>query len=487
MHERVLLVNPNRTKPAVSPIALDYLAHALRLHHFQVDLLDLCFIDDIPQAVDDYFSHNGVLAVGVTLRNTDDACFGSQGSFIPGLKEIIDLLKTRTSAPLILGGVGFSTMPEAVLDYCGLNIGIWGEGEHSFPLLLTRMAANEDYWDVPALVYRSEKGFRRNPAVYLDLSQLPTPARKTVDNVRYFAEGGMGNLESKRGCNKSCIYCADPAGRGKKLRLRSPQCVVDEIESLLEMDIDHLYFCDSEFNLPSSHAQEVCLEIINRGLGTRLRWYAYASPVPFSEELAVLFRKSGCAGVDFGADSGNDRMLRTLGRDFTVEDLKQTAILCHKQGIVFMYDLLLGGPGETRDSLRETIETMKRLSPDRVGAALGVRIFPQTKLAKTVLRQGPLTGNPNLQGAVHGNDRLFDPIFYLSSALGPDADEYLAELVGGDERFLLGSRNVDSKNYNYNENEVLVDAIKAGYRGAFWDILRRIGGIKNKGVGVGKI
>jgi radical SAM superfamily enzyme YgiQ (UPF0313 family) len=481
LHDRrVLLVNPNRTKPAVSPIALDYLAHALRLHHFQVDLLDLCFVDDVPQAISEHLSYNDVLAVAVTFRNTDDACFGSQGSFVPRLKEIIDLLKTRTSAPLILGGVGFSTMPEDVLDYCGLSIGLWGEGEHSLPLLLTRMAASEDYRDVPALVYRDETGFHHNPAVYLDLSRLPTPERNTVDNGRYFAEGGIGNLESKRGCEKNCIYCADPVGKGSKPRLRPPRSVVAEIEALLDMGIDHLYFCDSEFNLPYSHAQEICQEIINRGLGTRLRWYAYASPVPFSEELALLFRKSGCAGIDFGADSGHDRMLRTLGKDFTVEDLKQTAGLCHKQGIVFMYDLLLGGPGETRDSLRETIETMKGLSPDRVGAAMGLRIFPQTKLAEAVQRQGPWAVNPNLQGAVPGNDRLFHPLFYLSSALGPDADEYLAELVGGDERFFLGSRDRDSKNYNYNENETLVDAIKAGYRGAFWDILRRMGESKIK-------
>ena len=127
------------------------------------------------------------------------------------------------------------------------------------------------------------------------------------------------------------------------------------------MGIDHLHFCDSEFNIPEDHARDICLELMRRGLGDKIRWYAYASPVPFSQELAALCRKAGCAGIDFGVDSGSDGMLRRLGREFSVADLSRTAEVCHHEGIVFMYDLLLGGPGETRESMRETIETMKRL------------------------------------------------------------------------------------------------------------------------------
>jgi radical SAM superfamily enzyme YgiQ (UPF0313 family) len=296
-----------------------------------------------------------------------------------------------------------------------------------------------------------------------------------VDNRRYFVEGGMGGVESRRGCPKGCIYCADPVGKGKKLRLRSPQSVADEIESLLGMGIDHFHFCDSEFNIPENHALNICLELVRRGLGDKVRWYAYASPAPFSQELAALCRKAGCAGIDFGVDSGCDTMLLRLGRDFSVADLSRAAEVCHQEGIVFMYDLLLGGPDETRESMRETIETMKKLSPDRVGTSLGVRIFPQTKMAELVQRQGPLQVNPNLRGTIERNDNFFKPIFYLSASLGPDAVEYLSRLIGGDEHFFFVSPSGAERNYNYNDNSVLVNAIKAGYRGAFWDILRRIG------------
>jgi radical SAM superfamily enzyme YgiQ (UPF0313 family) len=264
-------------------------------------------------------------------------------------------------------------------------------------------------------------------------------------------------------------------GKGKKLRLRSPQSVADEIESLLEMGIDHLHFCDSEFNIPEGHARDVCLELVRRGMGDKVRWYTYASPVPFSQELAALCCQAGCAGIDFGVDSGNDDMLRRLGREFSVADLSRTAEVCHHEGIVFMYDLLLGGPGETKESMRETIGTMKRLSPDRVGAALGVRICPQTKMAALVKRQGSLNKNPNLHGTIEGNESFFKPVFYVSAGLGRDVPEYLSTLIGEDERFFYASPSGGERNYNYNDNTVLVNAIKAGYRGAFWDILRRLG------------
>ena len=472
--EKVLLVNTNQMKPPVAPLALDYLASALGANGFEVDLLDLCFSEDFAREIDRHLASNSACAIALTLRNTDDTHFAGQDFFVPRFKEIADHLKSHTSAPIILGGAGFSIMPEAILEYCDLDLGIWGEGEIPLARLVEKIVSGEDYYDVPGLVYRREKGFGRNPPRYVNLRNMPTPERKTVDNRRYFAEGGMGSIETKRGCPKSCIYCADPLGKGRRIRLRSPRSVGDEIEALLEMGIDHLHFCDSEFNLPPSHAEAVCREIIERGLGTRVRWYAYCSPTPFSQETAVLFEKAGCAGINFGVDSASDRMLRTLGRDFTVDDLERTAKICHRGNIVFMYDLLLGGPGETRDSLRETIETMRRLSPHRVGAALGIRVFPGTRLAALVRKEGPIAKNPNLHGAADENESFLAPVFYLSSALGDDAPQYLAQLVAGDERFFSSFAQAAERNYNYNENLVLVEAIKNGYRGAFWDILRRL-------------
>ncbi len=471
---RVLLVNPNRMKPATAPLALDCLGEALQKEGFRVDVLDLCFSEEPVRDVDGYFISKQPELVAVTIRNTDDVYFASQDFCLEKYREIIDHIQERSDAPIVLGGSGFSIMPEAILDYYGLDLGVWGEGEYALPLLAKTLAAGGDLSAVPGLVYRAGDGFRRNAATYVDLSKQPPPRRDVVDNVRYFSEGGMVGIESKRGCPQPCIYCADPLGKGSTVRLRSPASVAEEMKLLLDKGIDHFHFCGSEFNLPATHAAEVCAEIIKRGLGGRVRWYAYASPVPFSAYLARLFVNAGCAGVDFGADSGSERMLRSLGRHFSVEDLTRTARLCHDYGLVFMYDLLLGGPGETRDSVKETIDLMKRLSPHRVGVSLGVRLFSGTKLAAQVMADGPPVGNPNLKGRVVGNESLLAPIFYLSADLGLDAESYVESLIGGDERFLFVSSEAGAANYNYNDNSILVQAIKDGYRGAYWDILRRL-------------
>lgn len=475
MTARVVLVNPNRMQPAVAPIAVDYLASALAGGGFDVDLLDLCFTDDYVSDIEGYFARNEVSAVAVTIRNTDDACFATRGFFIPEYTEVIECLRACTPAPIILGGSGFSIMPEAILDHCGLELGVWGEGENALPELVARIAAREDFRDVPGLVYRGTEGFRRNPPGYIDLESRPAPHRAAVDNRRYHMEGGMGSIETKRGCGQRCIYCADALGKGTRVRCRSPRSVADEIEVQLEMGVDHLHLCDSEFNLPPQHAEAVSAEIVSRGLGSKLNWYTYCSPAPFTDEMAALFKAAGCTGINFGVDSASDHMLQILGRDFKAEDVARTAHICHLNGIACMFDLLLGAPGESRDSLRDTIETMKRISPSRVGAALGVRVYPGTRLEAMVRRQGPLKGNPNLHGDGTGPDEtLLAPVFYLESALGEDVSRFLDGLIDGDERFFFMSGDDADTNYNYNDNTLLVDAIRRGYRGAFWDILRKL-------------
>ena len=78
-----------------------------------------------------------------------------------------------------------------------------------------------------------------------------------MDNLRYFAEGGMGSFETKRGCNQRCLYCPEPASRGRDVRLRTARSVADELEALCDAGITHLHTCDSEFNLPPEHAEEI--------------------------------------------------------------------------------------------------------------------------------------------------------------------------------------------------------------------------------------
>jgi len=292
-------------------------------------------------------------------------------------------------------------------------------------------------------------------------------SRRWVDNPRYFREGGQAGIETKRGCPCHCIYCADPIAKGKENRIRPPKAVVDELESLLEQGIDHIHTCDSEFNVPERHASEVCEEIIRRDLGDKLRWYAYCSPVPFSRELAERMRRAGCVGINFGVDHGDAEMLRRLGRAFTPEDILNAARACQEAGIVVMFDLLLGSPGETRGSIVRTIELMKRAGPDRVGVVLGVRVYPGTELANLVMQ------GERIEGLVGGDDPS-EPLFFMEPSIATFVFGLLDDLIGDDRRFFFFDPSRPDRNYNYNANQRLVDAIREGYRGAYWDILRRV-------------
>ncbi len=121
-----------------------------------------------------------------------------------------------------------------------------------------------------------------------------------------------------------------------------------------------------------------------------------------------------------------------------------------------MLDLLLGSPGESRESLVRTIDLMKLANPECVGVSVGVRLYPGTALARRL----------------HAGSSA--PDFYLEPAVAPFVFNLLEEQIGGDSRFFFFDPGRPKRNYNYNANRLLSDAIRSGHRGAYWDILRRL-------------
>jgi len=479
----VLLVNTNRIKPAVAPIGLDYLADSLRAAGHEPALLDLCFSQDIERDMAAALEAEPAI-IGVTVRNTDDCYLAAEGGFsgatstffLPGIRETVQALRAHSDAPVALGGVGFSLMPESVVQYCGADFGVAGEGEEAFTALVSALQARTDLDGVPGLLWWDEAGLRRNPPGEASLERLPERRRSFVDNARYFREGGQAGFETKRGCPMACMYCADPVAKGRRSRLLPPGMVVSEIQALLSQGIDHLHACDCELNLPIAHARDVCRAIIDAGLAGRVRWWAYCAVEPFDRQTAELMRDAGCAGIDFGADSGCEQMLRRLGRHYGPQALLDAAAACRQAGIPFMYDLLLGGPGETPETVRQSLDLVRKAGPDRIGLSLGIRIYEGTALAAQVRAEGSLSANPALRGARLDNDALLKPVFYLSPALGSDPAGLVRELVGDDERVFLPGGPDEERDYNYADNERLVRALARGERGAYWDILRRTAG-----------
>ena len=463
--KNVLLVNTNRMRPTIAPLALDYIGAALQSVGHQVSIVDLCWADEPAVEIFNALDRERPDLVAVTFRNTDDCYFASRRSFVRTLETDIRTIRQAYDGPVVVGGCGFSTMPIRLLQQVGATLGVRGDGEIALVQLLRRIDGETPFASVPGLVCVEGGTWRDNGLAVTDLGKFDLSARNVVDNPRYFRKGGQLGFETKRGCPKRCIYCAEPVVKGRRSRLRAPAEIVQEVRNLLAQGIDCLHTCDSEFNVPESHARAVCEALIAAGLGSRVTWYAYATPSPFSPELGSLMRKAGCVGIDFGVDSGCDQMLKTLGRDFDSTCLQTTADICRRNGIAFMYDLLLGGPGETPETVATTIDLMRRVSPDCVGVSLGVRVYAGTPLEET--RQH------DLQDGIVGDPRGMLPYFYISPQLGNDPESLVRDRIGDDPRFFLPG-GADQRDYNYNDNLILEQAIADGYRGAYWDVLRRV-------------
>jgi radical SAM superfamily enzyme YgiQ (UPF0313 family) len=469
--------------PPVGPIGLDYVAGAARAAGVDVDVVDLCLADEPSMMLRHYFATHSPQLVGLSFRNLDDCFWPSAQWFVPQLTETVGSLRNLTDAPVVIGGVGFSIFAERIVEYTGADFGIRGDGEQAIISLHNELQGARRFDRIAGLIRHHNGSVRSNGPAWPELLSLPTK-RDAIDNLVYLRRGGQCGLETKRGCDRRCLYCADPLAKGSALRLRNPSEVADEVESLLAQGVDMLHVCDSEFNIPRSHAYAVCEEFKRRSLGQRLRWYTYMAVVPFDAELARAMREAGCVGIDFTGDAGCPAMLRTYGQKHSKEDLASAVRLCRDNNIKVMIDLLLGGPGETAQTVRETIDFIKQIGPDCAGAPLGIRVYPGTGMARIVEKEGSPETNPNIRRRYSGPVDFFQPTFYISQSLGPEPAKLVRDIIAGDKRFFEPTPEASggtgdgglSTDHNYNENIELVEAIKKGARGAYWDILHELRG-----------
>ncbi|MFC1972552.1 B12-binding domain-containing radical SAM protein [Chloroflexota bacterium] len=455
-------------QPPVSPIGLEYIGEAVAAAGVLVRVLDLAFEADWQVALSRELSEDEPLVVGLSVRNTDDCCFATRRSFLPWIGEVVAEVRKLSQAFILLGGVGFSVMPDVVLRVTQADAGIAGDGEEVVLALLKSLAEGGDISHLPNLVYRRGETISCNPRADADLRRMPLPRRRLFDNRRYEQAGAIVGIETKRGCGQQCIFCADPLAKGSRVRLRPPDVVVEEFQDLLSQGVSWFHLCDSEFNQPIRHAKEVCLAIIRAGLGDRLRWYCYCSPVPFDRDLLTLMKRAGCAGINFGVDSLCDEQLLRLGRGHSTSDVLQLVHLLKGEEMNFLFDLLVGGPGESESTVKTTIEKVRELDIPLAGISAGVRIYPGTPLGKAIAggaikgRLYPETGQSN-----------GEPLFYLSPDIRDDVSALIEEMVAGDPRFLVLASPEEEGSYNYADDEALSRLISEGARGAYWDIIRR--------------
>ncbi len=454
---KVLLISVNRERmPApVFPLGLAYIAGALKEGGHSVEVIDLCFSQDVVKELEEMLIRFEPDLIGLSLRNLDNLTYPLSISYLKEVEEVISVCRRVSSSKLVIGGSGYSLAPQELLRHLDVDFGVIGEGEEVLLALVHCLEHHHPITPSPHLLVKEEGS---PPCLRgAQASHRSTPDRTLFSPRRYLEEGGMLNLQTKRGCPFSCIYCTYPLLEGKRVRLREVDEVVEEIRYLVqELNIDYLYFVDDIFNYPIPFAENLCRRMIQKRL--EVRWSAFVHPRFLTEDLLKWMVEAGCAGIEFGTDSGSAKMLRHYKKSFTVEDVVQASRLCSKLEVNHCHYLLFGGPGEDEETLEESFRLMDQLDPTAVIVMLGIRIYPGTELEELSLSEG----------IIQRETSLIYPHFYIS----PDLSGRLEEIV---REKALERRQWIVPGLEINVTQNLMEQIRRFHvRGPLWELVGRM-------------
>ncbi|MBI2159245.1 MAG: radical SAM protein [Candidatus Rokubacteria bacterium] len=410
---RVLLVYSNQARDLLPapPIGLSYVAGATRREGHDVRVLDLLKSrrppDDLREAVRAF----APAVVGFSVRNIDNVIRQRPVWHLGDVAGMLAAVRRESRAPIVLGGPAVSILGAAALTHLDADFAVVGEGEETFPRLLAAIDGAQRYEDIAGLCYRRDGTVRCTPPVLLERFGA-SGMQAWIDWPAYERVGGTWTVQTKRGCPLTCTYCAYPAIEGRLCRRRSAEEVVDEIERVkVRVGPRTFEIVDSTFNVPPEHAEAICREIIRRGLKINLTAMG-VNPLGVSETLFALMRGAGFNSMMITPEAASDVMLRRLRKGFTVERVCETARLARESGIASAWFFLLGGPGETRETVEETVSFVERHLNARHCVSIfmtGIRVLPGTDLARQAVGEGHLPTEPELA----------KPAFYFS----PHVDE----------------------------------------------------------------
>ena len=415
---RILFLPTNRFRVSVAqpmPIGLACVIGSIDASAHEIEVLDLMFEEDPDAALNASLERLRPEIVAISIRNIDNQARIDTQYFPPETRRLMELCREASDARIVVGGSAFTTVPEALFAYLEPDFGIAGDGEIAFPQLLDCLENGCDWKNTPGLVWREDAVVRSNaPAFVTQWNGIGLPRRDLFDLRAYAEIGGFSNIVISQGCPMRCLYCDDPHRLGRRRRAKPVSRVLDELEVMHEQSPETpLFFTAPLFNGPAKNAKAICRGILERGLA--IRWTAMIHPAFFDEELAGLMKRAGCVVVSLACDTCSERMLENLRKDISKAQLEAAIALLEKYGIGYLLTMLFGGPGETRETIDETLDFLRDKKPLTVGFALGIRILPNTALAERA----------RSEGLISPDDPLMEPKFFISPEVESWAPDYL--------------------------------------------------------------
>ena len=356
----VVLVYPyfkpvlDRSAFRLPPLGLGYIASYLRKSGFSVEIVDCTFMR-WEEAVD-------------RAKRLTPSIVGIYSMFSMA-KPAVDFARVmRGGCKLMVAGGPLPTVnPESFLD--DFDVVVKGEGEQTFAELVEQFFRKGDFSRIPGLFFRrgKETVFTGDRKPFKDLDAIPFPARELFPNqdyIRYWRRVNSApktSIITTRGCPFNCDFCSH-AVFGLSYRERTPKNVVDEVESTLHFGYEEIFFIDDCFTLNIRRMNEICDEMIRRRLN--FKWECLSRVDNITRELAMKMKKAGCDRIFFGIESGNERILKIIGKGFSLDQARRAVENSNSAGIKTGAFFILGYPGETDDTLLDTISFSTSLPLD---------------------------------------------------------------------------------------------------------------------------
>ncbi len=414
---RVLLISANTEviNMPVLPLGTAYIAAAADAAGHEVKMLNLMAQQkDTRTLLEEAIRDFSPRVIGISVRNIDDQYMETTKFLLEPVKAIVAVCRSLTEVPIVLGGPGYSIFPKSALAYLKADMGIQGEGEKSFVMLLERLEQHADISDIPGL-WLPETGLGKKacPSRHLDDFHSPLP------NIHLSLPPALKDEEiwipfqTRRGCPMNCSYCSTASIEGRIMRGHSPRRAVESLRGYVEAGFRHFFFVDNTFNFPAGYAEELCGRIIAEDMN--ISWRCILYPHKTAERLIGKMARAGCREVSLGCESGSAQILRQMNKRFSLEDVRRISGVLKQHGIHQMGFLLLGGPGETRETAEQSLCFIESLEPEAVKVSRGIRIYPYTTLSQIAVREGRIASDEDL---------LF-PKFYMTQGL----EEWLKQTV----------------------------------------------------------
>ncbi len=448
---KVLLVSANTlTEPyPVYPLGLDYVAGAIAADH-QVQIADMNNLRDY-DTLGEIIRQFTPSIIGISLRNIDNTDTTDPRGFIGQYKEIVEAVRKHSSALLVLGGSGFTIFPIEAMNALNADYGIIGEGER-LALLLDAMKMQKDTTTIPGVVTRQAH------------NGIPAPWEKNIfrnfnenySHIQFYLQnGGMLNLQTKRGCYFKCVYCTYPHMEGRNLRLIDPEEVAGTALRLQAAGAKYFFVTDSTFNSDFSHSIAVARAF--RKAGVSIPWGAFFAPLKLPEDYFRIMVDAGLTHVEFGTDSLSNPMLASYRKPFRVKHVFEAHQAAIDAGLYVAHYFLLGGPGENSDTINETLLNIDKLKQSVLLFFCGIRIYPYTALYDLAIKEGQISKDLN----------ILDPVFYCSPHI--NADEIVRRIQKqAKERinWLIGAGGEETA-------KIITKLHERGHCGPLWEYLIR--------------